>query len=58
MGEEAVVGKQVRATEEVRLHKDTVAAQQQVSETARKERVTVEGSDFNKVVTDDSTLTR
>ncbi len=55
MGEEAIVGKQVRATEEVRLHKDAVTEQQQVSGTVRKERVTVEGTDG--VVTDDDTLT-
>ncbi len=45
MGEEAVVGKQARVTEEVRLHKDTVTEQQQVSDTVRKERIRVEGAD-------------
>ena len=45
MGEEAVVGKQVREVEEVRLHKDAVTEQQQVSDTVRKERVVVDGAD-------------
>ena len=45
MGEEAVVGKQVRETEEVRLHKDVTQEQQQVTDTVRKERVVVEGVD-------------
>ncbi len=45
MGEQAVVGKQVHETEEVRLHKQGVTEQQQVSDTVRKERVTVEGAD-------------
>ena len=44
MGEKVVVGKQVRETEEVRLHKQDVTEQQQVSDTVRKERVTVEGA--------------
>ena len=45
MGEEAIVGKQVHETEEVRLHKQGVTEQQQVSDTVRKERVTVDGTD-------------
>jgi len=45
MGEEAVVGKQVHETEEVRLHKQGVTEQQQVSDTVRRERVTVDGTD-------------
>jgi len=45
MGEEAVVGKQVRETEEVRLHKDVTQQQEQVTDTVRKERVVVEGVD-------------
>ncbi len=45
MGEEAVVGKQVREVEEVRLHKDVVTENQQVSDTVRKERVTIDGVD-------------
>src|SRR5439155_21708884 len=42
MGEEAVVGKQVRAVEEVRLRKDAGTETEQVSDTVRKERVTVD----------------
>ncbi len=45
MGEEAVVGKQVHEVEEVRLHKDVVTENQQVSDTVRKERVIVEGAE-------------
>ncbi len=55
MGEEAVVGKQARAVEEVRLHKDTATEQQQVTDTVRKERVIVEGTDA--VVADDGPTT-
>jgi len=43
MGEEAVVGKQVREVEEVRLHKEVVTENQQVGATVRKERVSVDG---------------
>jgi len=45
MGEEAVVGKQVRETEEVRLRKQATTVQQQVTDTVRKERVVVDGTD-------------
>ncbi len=45
MGEEAVVGKQTREVEEVRLRKQGVTEQQQVSGTVRKERVIVDGAD-------------
>jgi len=45
MGEEAVVGKQVREVEEVRLHKQASEEQQQVSDTVRRERVVVDGVD-------------
>ncbi|MDQ2828574.1 MAG: YsnF/AvaK domain-containing protein [Chloroflexota bacterium] len=45
MGEEAVVGKQVREVEEVRLHKQASEEQQQVSDTVRRERVVVDGKD-------------
>jgi len=44
-GEEAVVGKQARVVEEVRLRKDVVTEQEQVSDTVRKERVVVDGVD-------------
>ena len=42
MGEQAVVGKQVRGVEEVRIRKDVVGQQEQVSGTVRKERVVVD----------------
>jgi len=45
MGEEAIVGKQLHQTEEVRLHKDATQVQEQVSDTVRKERVTVDETD-------------
>ncbi len=45
MGEEAVVGKQVVETEEVRLHKQAVTETEQVSDTVRKERVVVDGAE-------------
>jgi len=45
MGEELVTSKRATVKEEVRLHKDTVTEDQQVSDTVRKERVTVEGAD-------------
>jgi uncharacterized protein (TIGR02271 family) len=43
MGEEAIVGKQVHEVEEVRLHKQDVTEQEQVSGTVRRERVVVDG---------------
>ena len=45
MGEEAVIGKQLHETEEVRLHKQATQTQEQVTDTVRKERVVVEGVD-------------
>ncbi len=45
MGEEAVMGKQARVVEEVRLRKDAVTETERVSDTVRKERVTVEAED-------------
>ncbi len=45
MGEEAVVGKRAEEVEEVRLHKDVMTEQQQVSDTVRKERVVVDQVD-------------
>jgi uncharacterized protein (TIGR02271 family) len=45
MGEEAVAAKRVQGVEEVRVHKDVVEEQEQVSDTVRKERVTVDGTD-------------
>ncbi len=43
MGEEAVVAKQAHQVEEVRLRKEAVTENQQVSDTVRKERVIVDG---------------
>jgi uncharacterized protein (TIGR02271 family) len=43
--EEVVVGKRVRDVENVRIHKDTVTEEEQVSDTVRKERVRVEGDE-------------
>ncbi len=45
MGEELVAGKRAVVTEEVRLHKQDITEQEQVSDTVRKERVVVEGAD-------------
>ncbi len=45
MGEEAVVGKRAEEVEEVRLRKNTVQDQEQVSDTVRKERVVVDQVD-------------
>jgi uncharacterized protein (TIGR02271 family) len=44
MGEELVAGKRAVVTEEVRLQKQAITDQQQVTDTVRKERVTVEGA--------------
>ncbi len=57
MGEEAVVGKRVREVEEVRLHKEAVTEQQQVSDTVRKERVIVDGVDDQQTMTTNRTIT-
>lgn len=45
MGEELVAGKRAVVTEEVWLRKQVVTEEQQVTETVRRERVTVEGAD-------------
>ena len=45
MGEEVVVGKRAHVVEEVRLRKDQVTENEQVSDTVRKERVVVEGAE-------------
>jgi len=63
MGEEAVVGKRVHEVEEVRLRKESVTEQQQVSDTVRKERVIVDGVDdqgttTNRTITDTTGGTR
>lgn len=51
MGEEAIVGKQAREVEEVRLRKQTIEDQQQVTDTVRKENVIVD-SDTDQVTGD------
>jgi len=48
IGEQAVTGKTVREVEEVRLRKDTTRAQEQVTDTVRKERVTVDEVDTTR----------
>lgn len=45
MGEEVVVGKQVKGVEEVVIRKDMTTEQQRVTDTVRKERVIVDGLD-------------
>jgi len=50
MGEKAVVGKRVRGVEEVSVHKDVVTDDDQVGDTVRKERVTVDGADERNAV--------
>jgi uncharacterized protein (TIGR02271 family) len=45
MGEELVTDKRAKVTEEVRLRKQPVTEEQQVSDTVRKERVRVEGAE-------------
>lgn len=44
MGETAVIGKEMQQTGEVHLHKQTVMDEQEVSDTVRKEHVTVDGA--------------
>jgi len=58
MGEEAVVGKRLREVEEVRLHKDTTQEQQQVTDTVRKERVVVDGTETTENVDTTTTTQR
>ena len=43
MGEELIVGKHAMVTEEVRVHKNMTAEQQDITDTVRHERVYVEG---------------
>lgn len=45
MAEQAVAAKRVQGVEEVRVHKDVVEEEEQVTATVRKERVTVDGVD-------------
>jgi len=58
MGEEAVVGKQAHQVEEVRLRKEAVTENQQVSDTVRKERVIVDGVEDQTTGTDRGTTRR
>ncbi len=43
MGEEVLVGKRNRVSEEIRLHIERITQQREVTDTVRKERVTIEG---------------
>lgn len=52
MGEELVVGKQARVTEEIRLRKDQITENQSVTDTVRKERVNIEGAPSELIQTD------
>jgi len=45
MGERVITEKEARVVEEVRLHKQPVTEQRQVTDTVRKERVRVEGAE-------------
>jgi uncharacterized protein (TIGR02271 family) len=58
MREEAVVGKRVQGVENVRIHKDVVTDNEQVSDTVRKERVVVDGADDDTDQTDTNTTYR
>jgi len=44
MGEEVTMGKRTRVSGEIRLHTERVTQQREVTDTVRKERVTIEGS--------------
>jgi uncharacterized protein (TIGR02271 family) len=58
MREEAVVGKRVQQVENVRIHKDVVTDDEQVSDTVRKERVRVDGVDDETNQTGSTTTKR
>jgi stress response protein YsnF len=45
MGEELVAGKRAVVKDEVRVYKEPITEERQVSDTVRKERVTVDGAD-------------
>jgi uncharacterized protein (TIGR02271 family) len=47
MGEEAVMGKRTRLTDEVRLRKQVEEVQEQVTGTVRREHIVVDGDDKN-----------
>jgi len=44
MGEEVTMGKRTRVSEEIRLHTERITQQREVTDTVRKERVTIEGT--------------
>ena len=44
MGEEVAVSKRTRVSEEVRLHTERITQQREVTDTVRKERVTIAGT--------------
>ncbi len=58
MGEELTVGKRAVVTEEVRLRKETVTEQRQITDSVRKERVVVEGVDEQGQATTERTTRR
>ncbi len=58
MGEELVTGKRTVVRDEVRLHKEQITEEQQVTDTIRKERVTVDGADVTDATTDTDTTYR
>jgi len=55
-GEEVVVGKRAHVVEEVRIRKDQVTEDQQVSDTVRKERVYIDGVDDTATASRDDYL--
>lgn len=58
MGEELTVGKRAVVTEEVRLRKETVTEQREITDSVRKERVVVEGVDEHGQATTERTTRR
>jgi len=58
MGEELTVGKRAVVTEEVRLRKETVTEQREITDSVRKERVVVEGVDERGQATTERTTRR
>jgi len=53
MGEEVIAEKRAHVAEEVRLRKDTITDNQQVSDTVRRERVVVDGDAVDEPTTSD-----
>lgn len=58
MGEEAVIEKRVQGVEEVRIHKDVRSESERVTDTVRKERVTVDGADDQGSISGSGTQAR